>query len=370
MALALAEILREHWHDYAAAHRSRLTGDHYRAVRHTLACRTPELGGHLYQCTNKICGQKHYAYHSCNNRNCTQCGARDQQLWTAKQEAKLLRVPYFMITFTIPQELRSLCLHQPKILSNLLLKYSAQALTDIAHTKLKNNHLQLGITSVLHTWDRRAGHHPHVHCIVPAVAYDREKNSLIHPPKPDEFLVHFLPLAARFRSLIHTALKTKHSDLYQNLTPDQRRALAPTTQWNVQVKPVGKGATALRYLARYIHRSAFTARRILGKDAQDRIRLRWTDSKTKKTSILPLEPHEFLRRWCLHVLPKGFVRVRHYGFLAPAAKKARANIRLLLKQAPESIPELPQSEPFTCPHCQSELRFLKTIPRPRGPPSL
>lgn len=371
MALTLADILRQHWTSYVQAHRSQLTGAHHRAVRRVLACRTPELGGRLYQCTNTACGQKHYAYHSCNHRNCTQCGARDQQLWSAKQEAKLLNVPYFLITFTIPAPLRSLCLHQPKILYNLLLKCSAQALTDVTATKLKCPDLKLAITSVLHTWGRQAQHHPHVHSIVPAIAYDPKTKTLIHPKKPDDFLVHFRPLADRFRSLLFTALKTRHPDLFAKLTPDQLQSLSPKTPWNVQLQPVGRGKTALRYLARYIHRSAFSANRILGYDSQGRILLKWTDSTTRKTSILKLEPHEFIRRWCLHILPKGFMRVRHYGLAASAAKKNRALVYQLLGQSPFALVELPEVAPFCCPHCQSELIFLREIQRlnpHRGPP--
>lgn len=368
MALTLADILCEHWAPYVQANRDKINGVHYQAVRRVLACRTPELGGRLYQCANSTCAKKHYAYHSCNHRNCTQCGARDQQQWTVKQEARLLGVPYFMVTFTIPEQLRSLCLHQPKVLYSLLLKSSAQALRDITRTKLKNDRLILHLTSVLHTWGRQIQHHPHVHIIVPAIALDPQNKTLHRPKKPDQFLVHYTPLAARFRSLIQSSLKNDHPEIDQNLTPDQRRSLAPKTQWNVQLQPVGSGKTALRYLARYVQRSAFSAKRILGYDIKGNILLKWTDSTTKKTSVLKLHPHEFIRRWCLHILPKGFPRVRHYGLAAGAAKKNRNLLRCLLGQSPEISPSLPAPEAFTCPHCEGELTFLREIPRPRGPP--
>ncbi len=373
MVPTLADLLHQHWATYARAHRSQLNGAHYRAVRRVLACRTPELGGRLYQCQNHTCKKRHYAYHSCNHRNCPQCGSLDQQTWAAKQEAKLLGVPYFMVTFTIPQELRSLCLHRPKELYSLLLKCSAQALHDIAATKLKTPGLKLSITSVLHTWGRQMQHHPHIHNIVPAIAYDPQQDRLIHPPKPGDFLFHFAPLAARFRSLIQSTLKIEHPDIYQNLTPDQQRALSPSIKWDVQLKPVGRGKTALRYLARYVHRSAFHPKRLLGYDPQGNIKLLWTDSTTKKTSVLHLHPHEFIRRWRLHILPKGFTRVRHYGFQASAAKKSRHRVRHHLGQSAEAIIALPESKPFTCDHCGGELKFLREIPRLtyglRGPPS-
>lgn len=373
MALTLADLLAEHWADYARAHAAQLNGAHYRAVRRVLTCRTPALGGQVYQCQNSICKKPHFAYHSCNHRNCPQCGSLDQQNWSAKQEAKLLGVPYFLITFTIPSELRTLCLHRPAELYALLLKCSAQALHDIARTKLKTPNGKLGITSVLHTWTRQMQHHPHVHSIVPAIALDQKNHKLIRPKNPENFLVHYQPLAARFRSLIQSTLKNEHPEIHAKLTPEQRRALSPTQKWNVQLQPAGQGKTALRYLARYVHRSAFHPKRLLGYDAQNRLKLLWTDSTTKKTSVLHLHPHEFLRRWLLHILPKGFTRVRHYGFQASAAKKARQQVRRHLGQGPELPPHLPEPEPFTCPCCGGELKYLREIPRltypTRGPPS-
>ncbi len=139
-------------------------------------------------------------------------------------------------------------------------------------------------------------HHPHIHSIVPAIALDTKNNTLIHPKDPDKFLIHYQPLAARFRSLIQSTLKNDHPDIHANLTPDQRRALAPCKKWNVQLQPVGRGRTALRYLARYVHRSAFHPKRLLGYDQRGNIKLLWTDSNTKKTSVLHLHPHEQRRK--------------------------------------------------------------------------
>lgn len=366
MALALAELLGEHWEDYARAHRQHLCAAHYRAVRSVLACRTPAMGARLYRCTG--CAKNHYAYHSCNHRSCPQCGARDQQVWTAKQEARLLPVPYFMVTFTIPEELRTLCQQHPEILYDLLLRESAGTLQDVIGTKYQG--ARSGFTSVLHTWDRKAGHHPHVHLIVPAVAYKAATGELTHPKK-DKFLVHYSPLAQRFRSRLHSALKHDHPELYRQLTPTQRHVLSPAKTWNVQLQPVGRGKTALRYLARYVQRSAFNAGRLLGYDQHGNIRLKWTCSTTNRTSVLTLHPHEFIRRWLLHVLPKGFTRVRHYGFLSSAAKKTRLLIRFKLGHFGEPEPVLPDPIPFTCECCGGELTFLREIAPirlMRGPP--
>ena len=366
MSLTLADVLREHWASYASTHRSHLCAAHYRAVRSVLACRTPELGGRIYRCSS--CSKSHYAYHSCNHRSCPQCGSLDQQIWSLKQESKLLPVPYFMITFTLPSELRQACLAHPKELYGLIIKCSAQALKDIIATKTKGG--ITGFTSVLHTWGRQMQHHPHVHSIVPGIAWHPDKQELVHPPK-DSFLVHFEPLAARFRSLLQTALKDQHPDIYQKLSQPAKRSLAPQTQWNVQVKHVGRGKTALRYLARYVQRSAFHPKRLLGYHPSGKVLLSWTCSNTGKRDVLRLHPHDFIRRWLIHVLPKGFARVRHYGFLSSAAIKTRLRVRAHLGELGEPHVQLPELPAFTCDHCGAELIFLRELKRLtplRGPP--
>lgn len=368
MALQLADLLGGHWLDYARAHRHQLTNDHYRAVRRVLACRTDLLGGQLYACDG--CHQKHYAYHSCNHRSCPQCGALDQQIWTAKQEARLLPVPYFMVTFTLPAELRTLCLLHPEVLYPLILRESAAALQDVAATK--HHGARLGFTSVLHTWGRQIQHHPHIHLIVPAAAF-HPKHKTLHRTAKDDFLIHFRPLAERFRSRIQRALQIDHPEIHQKLTPPQRHVLSPAKQWNVQLQHAGSGHTALRYLARYVQRSAFSAKRLIGYDKQGNVLVRWTSSSTGRTAVMALHPHEFIRRWLLHVLPKGLTRIRHYGYLASAARKTRLHIRLLLGEPGEPAPKLPEPVPFTCSCCGGVLTFLRDIApnrHMRAPPAI
>lgn len=184
-----------------------------------------------------------------------------------------------MVTFTLPEELRSLCLIHPEILYPLLLRQSAAALQDVCATKHQG--ARLGFTSVLHTWGRQIQHHPHVHLIVPGVAFHPKHHALHHPAK-EKFLIHYAPLAERFRSLLHTTLKNEHPDLYQKLTSKQRHVLLPAKTWNVQLQHAGSGRTALRYLGRYVQRSAFAAKRLIGYDKQGRVLLHWTSSSTGK----------------------------------------------------------------------------------------
>ena len=368
MPLPLAEVLADHWPDFARRNASRLVTAHYRAVRAVLDCRTPALGGHLYRC--EPCQTKHYAYRSCNHRNCPQCGALDQQRWSAKQEARLLPgLDYFLLTFTIPDKLWPLCKAHPKELYDLLLRESAGALQDVAQTKLGG---RLGFTSVFHSWGRPMQHHPHLHIVVPAVAFDQDKGELRFPKKAD-FLLWHEALAARFRNRLEIALKKLHPEWHRALPPDARVALGSRTKWVVDCRHVGRGHGALRYLALYVHKTALSANRLLGYTEDGRIKLSWQDSTSKEWKVTCLSIDTFLKRFLTHVLPKGFVRVRHYGWLAGAARKTRLLVRALLcGELDEPVPNLPETPKPRCPKCGALMTCIAELAPlnfKRGPPS-
>ena len=278
-----------------------------------------------------------------------------------------------MVTFTMPSELRSLAAAYPGVFYDLMLKESAGALSDVIVTKSKVPWTRSGFTSVLHTWGRQMQHHPHIHIIVPAIAFDERKKELIRPTQNGKFLVHYLPLAARFRSRMEQALRERHPEIYRQLNNEQTRTLSPTKQWNVNLKAVGEGKTALRYLARYVQRSAFHPSRLLGYDKKGRVLLACTSTKGQR-SVLKLHSHEFIRRWLQHVLPKGFARIRHYGFASSAAKKLRLQMRAHLGELGEPLVKLPELGAHLCAHCGGELVFLRELARQRhlhphrGPP--
>ena len=275
-----------------------------------------------------------------------------------------------MVTFTIPGELRQACLAHPKELYGTILKQSANALRDVIATKTGGG--LAGFTGALHTWGRRLQHHPHVHCIVPALAWRPDRKRPIHPGGED-FLVHHAPLAARFRNLMRLALRNGHPGIYAALPPAAKAAFLPNKTWNVQLQHTGRGHTAVRYLARYVRRSAIGPRRLIGYDKHGNIRLHWTDGKTGRPGIMALHPHEFIRRWLIHVLPKGFARVRHNGFMSAAAIRTLQTVRLHLGADPKPEPELPEARPHTCPCCGGKLTFLRDIAPIhllRGPPGI
>ncbi|HUF80950.1 MAG TPA: transposase [Burkholderiales bacterium] len=363
MPLGLDEVLRDHWPGFARRHATRLAAAHYRAARAVLSCRTPVLGGHVWHCSCHH-NHTHFSYHSCNHRSCPQCGSLDQQKWAATQEARLLPgVPYFLLTLTVPDMLHGMCKFKPDILYDLLLREAAGAVKDLCRTKLGGNP---GFTTVLHTWGRHMQHHPHVHVIVPGVALDADGERLHFPKQPD-FLFHGKPLAVRFRNRLEIALKADHPELHACLLKQHPQVFR--CKWVADVAHTGGGRPALRYLARYVFRSALGPKRILGYDRKGRIRLQCYESGTNRPHVIALRVETFLRRWLTHVLPKGFVRVRHHGWMGGAARKTRLRVRALVcGELDEPKPVLPEAPVPRCPHCGATMKFLAVI-NPRGPPT-
>ena len=358
----LAEIVRRHGAEYKAEYGQQILPSQRRALRDILACRTEAMGGHLYACPD--CGEQRYQYHSCRNRHCPQCQHDAGQIWLAKQKVLQLPVPYFLLTFTLPAELRRLALGRQKLVYNLLFRASAAASQQLAQDPRFAGG-QLGLLGVLHTWGRNLSYHPHVHYLVPAVA--RLANGRFRLLKHN-FLLPVKALSVIFRAKMRDALRE---------TPffDQIPAAVWRQDWVVHCQPVGKGDTALRYLAPYIFRVAISNRRIL-KCERGKVTFSYRQSDTGKYRTATLSAMEFIRRFLQHVLPKGFVKVRYYGFLAPCRRPQLATLRHLLQivmgiASPTSTPTAPAAPALVCrcPSCGQEMRRLRSLKRSgRSPP--
>ena len=350
-----------------------------------LACRTPALGGELFACPD--CGTYHYTYHSCNDRHCPQCGQTDADQWLADHTSLLLPVPYFLVTFTVPEPLRPWLRSHPAQGLDLLFTASARALQDLAQNP-KRLGASLGMLGVLHTWSRTLIYHPHVHYLVPAGGLNPDRRQWI-PSDPD-FLVHHDPLADHCRTLFRRGLKPLAPDLLACLPAGFWRL-----RWVVHCKPVGSGRPALRYLSRYVFKTA-TANRRLPVLPDARLRWHYRDSNTGAHRHADLAPTELLRRFLQHVLPAGFHRVRTFGWLHPAGRATLNRVRALLRQPalltdaqraawqpPDAHPDFEPPEPLpapdrtpTCPRCRQPMRRLgawrpgRPVPPPpaRAPP--
>ena len=348
----LAAVLRQHWPEYERQFGAQILPSHRRAVAAILSCRTPALGGELFRCPD--CQREHFVYHSCNHRACPQCGQEAATHWLDCQKAKLLPVPYYLITFTVPEGLRAWLRSHQKLGYSALLQESAATLQDVA-SRAKYLGAQLGLVSVLHTWGRQLQYHPHVHCIVPAGGLSPEGERWVRPKSPDFFLPQRV-LAARFRNRLRAALAG---------APDAAQIPAQVWRqaWVVDVQPAGRGEPALRYLSAYVYRTALGSQRIL-RDQDGQITFQYKDSDDHQWHTLSLTAQEFIRRFLQHVLPKGFQRVRHYGWLSPAATQRWEKVLTLLawKAPPPPLP--PEPSPPFCPHCGAQMSWIAALPRP------
>ena len=347
-------------------------------------CRTAALGGHVEACDD--CGHWRIAYNSCRNRHCPKCQAAAARSWLAEREADLLPVGYFHVVFTLPAEIAEIAFQNKAVVYGLLFRTASQTMMTIAADQ---NHLgaRIGITAVLHTWGSAMTHHPHVHMIVPGggISPDGQRWISSRPA----FLLPVRVLGALFRRLFLTRLIELHQAgrlaFFGTLAglADRRRFLrhlAPVRKrrWVVYAKPPFAGPEAvLAYLSRYTHRVAISNRRLIAFD-KDGVTFRYKDYRRdgpERQRVMTLAAHEFIRRLLLHVLPRRFHRIRHYGLLASSARKASiARARELLGQAPPPEPiEMPEPTDrlSPCPCCGGRMTIIETFERwqqPRAPP--
>jgi hypothetical protein len=347
---SLAEVLRRHWAQYERQFGAAILPSHRRAVQAILNCRTRALGGEVYRCVH--CHQDHFVYHSCNHRACPQCGQAAAGQWIERQRRKLLPVPYYLITFTVPEELRAWLRSHQKTGYGLLLKESAGALQDVAGRD-KYLGAELGILSVLHTWGRQLQFHPHVHCIVPAGGLRPDRLRWCRPKSADYFLPQAV-LADRFRTRLTIALQTQADG-------PARPAAGRKQHWVVDVQLVGSGEAALQYLSAYVYRTALGPQRIVAVEDQH-VTFKFKDRQDQQWHTLRVTAHEFIRRYLQQVLPQGFQRVRYYGWLSAAANVKRERILALLNGKVSDRPEAATPQPV-CARCGQLLCWVATLGR-------
>ena len=328
-AVELADIVRAIGDDFIDRHRSSLTWPQLKVLLAIRRCRTAALGGHLDGCSQ--CGHQAISYNSCRNRHCPRCQTSARDRWLAERTKELLPVPYSHVVFTIPHQLAALAQQNKRVLYDLLLRTSAATLLEIAADP---RHLgaKIGFLSVLHTWGQNLKHHPHVHCVVPTGGLAFDESSWIRPR--DGFFLPVKVLSKVFRGKFVAGLRRAfgsgklsfHGDL-KGLSNDRLfrefvRSLY-RTDWVVYSKKPFRGPEhVLQYLARYTHRVAISSHRLLAFN-DGRVTFRWKDyAHGNKQKTMTLSGDEFLRRFLIHVLPRGFVRIRFFGFLS-RRKRAR-----------------------------------------------
>ena len=357
MALELADIFRQYGPAYRQKYANRLLPSHRRAMRAIEQCRTPTLGGQVFSCPQ--CHQTQYSYHSCRNRHCPKCQNDKAQDWLEKQQNFLLPVPYFMLTFTLPATLRPLARSHQTLVYNLLFQASAAA-TQLLAQDPRFVGGQLGLIGILHTWGRNLLYHPHIHYLVPAGGMASDHRTWL--PAHHHFLLPVKALSKIFQAKFHHALQK--SGLANDIP-----ASVWKQNWVVHCKPVGNGRTALKYLAPYVFRVAISNRRLV-KLENTQVTFRYRSSDTGQIKFCTLSAEEFIHRFLQHVLPRGFVKIRYFGFFGSSQRLLLAALRLLLESdSHSSLPvelspassALPK-DTVLCPICGKALLRLYSIP--------
>ena len=323
-SLTVQQLLRQWAPAYRKRFGSAMPQRQRQVLQKILSCRTPALGGQLFQCPQ--CPGFHYRYHSCNDRHCPQCGQTDADDWLTGQRARLLLpVPYFLVTFTVPEELRRLIRSHQRIALDLLFACSAQALQDLAGNPRRLG-AQLGMLGVLHTWSRTLIYHPHIHYLIPGGGLSPDGRQWISARK--KFLLRVEVLGAHYRTLFKTRLQKEHPELFAQVP-----AKVWPCGWVVDSRAAGSGENALRYLSRYVFKTA-TGNRKVPVLPEGKVQWNYRESQTGRHTSLQLAPLNLMGRFLQHILPRGFARVRTFGWLHPAAKVRANRVRALLRQPP------------------------------------
>ena len=383
--LEIADIFREHGPAWRQANAGHVSLSQLKVMSSIEACRTEALGGHVAACTK--CDHQHIAYNSCKNRHCPKCQGPAARDWMAARADDLLPVEYFHVVFTLPAEIARIAYWNKKAVYGLMFQASAETVTTIAADP-KRLGAKVGMTSVLHTWGSALTHHPHVHMIVPGGGLSPDGTRWV-ACKPGFFL-HVRVLARLFRRLFIEGLLALHrarelvffGDLAELSEPQAFAAyLAPLRkiEWVVYAKPPFGGPEAvLAYLSRYTHRVAISNSRLISADANT-VAFQWKDYRVKsgdRRSVMCLSTSEFIRRFLIHVLPDRFHRIRHYGLLASAQRKANIAKALTLlgaQTAKQDDPPVVEVTPLTlrepCPDCGGQMRIIETFRRGQKPQS-
>lgn len=387
-AFTVAEVLRAGLPDYTREHR--LLPQQARVLRAIMACRTPELGGHVYQC--RKCGTEQFVPHSCRNRHCPTCQGANGYAWMQAQAGALLPIPYFHVVFTLPHLLNPLIRQNQAACYDLLLAAASATLLEFGRRELQ---AQIGLTMVLHTWSQSLGEHYHGHAIVTGGGLRADGTWAGTPP---HWLFAVRALSARFRGKFRAGLRQLYQDRKLEFHGQQAVSAGPAAFAGLLRDTAGKAfvvyakrpfagpETVLAYLARYTHRIGITNRRILALDAStNQVTFEYKDyADGARHKPMTLSCGEFVRRLLLHVLPERFVKLRHYGLLANRNRRTRIEqARAALPPPPPAppppptipadaapAPEAPAGLPARCPHCHepTEWLLLRRVARPPARP--
>ncbi|MBA2774147.1 MAG: IS91 family transposase [Nocardioidaceae bacterium] len=363
-AYEMADVLEGHWQKLQ--HSSSFNTWQLRTLDAVRRCRSAALGGHIDGCSS--CGLLRISYNSCRNRHCPKCQGTQREQWIQAREDELLPVPYFHVVFTLPDTLNQLCMHKPSVLYNLLFTTAWSVLNSFG-----NDHkwlgAQTGMISILHTWGQTLTLHPHLHCIVPGGGLTNTGKWKMAKSK-GKYLFNVKAMSITFRGKFIAALKEQ---LPQEMTPQLLNALYKHN-WVVYAKrPFTGPQSVVEYLGRYTHKIAISNHRLKQVDDKE-VTFSYKDYKHGSVNKqMTLDAFEFIRRYSMHILPKGLVRIRHYGILSSTSKKQAAIcIKEQLPKPEPLVKTTPSPQPYNprqCPCCKEETMLALLHFNHRGPPA-
>jgi len=391
--LEVADVFRDGEARFLSEYGHTLSREQRQVLRAVICCRTAQLGGHVLQQCND-CGHQRIQYNSCRNRHCPKCQAMARAAWLEKRESELLPVPYFHVVFTLPHELGPLALQNKRVVYGILFRAAAQTLLEVAADP-KHLGAKIGCLMVLHSWGQNLMHHPHVHAIVTGGGLSPDGSRWIHCRRSRRskrpFLIDVKILSRVFRGKFIDSLKQafrsgdlkfhgRLKSLGDEAAFEQLLNKAVRQDWVVYAKrPFGGPDRVLKYLARYTHRVAISNRRLV-ELRNGRVSFRYKDySDDQQSKVLPLSSNEFIRRFLMHTLPSGFVRIRYYGFLANRYRNERLKkCRDLLGVTSEPTPPIKEVETpvensdrvpslKTCPACGRQSLVVIDVVSPARP---
>lgn len=336
--MELSSIINQYYDTFMLKYAGTVLPGHLKAMNAICSCRTPDSGEFYVQCPDCHHGQWHPL--SCGHRSCPQCQNHEASQWIDRQQAKLLPVPYFLVTFTLPYQLRPLTWYHQKKVYSILFFCVSSTLKDFGLNP-KNLGVEIGMTMVLHTHNRKLDFHPHMHVVAPGGGVDKRRRQW--KKKKGKYLFNYTAMAKVFRARFLAALNKAELPIPQGVPK----------KWVVDCSHVGKGITALKYLSRYLYRGVISEKNIIS-NQNGRVTFKYIESKTGNTRYRTLKGEDFLHLIMQHVLPKGFRRVRDYGFLHGNAKKLLFLVQLILHVCLKEIKQRPRPV-FKCPCCKTPM---------------
>jgi len=333
---------------------------HKKAIFDISSCRTPVMGGQVYKCNS--CKSYHYSFHSCGNRCCNNCQNNNADEWLAKNNNLLLPVDYFMVTFTLPEELRAFARSNQILFYNLMFTCSAKTIESFSSNP-KHIGAKPGYLGVLHTWSRKLSFHPHIHYLITGGGLSVKDNIWINPHS-NKFLFPVKALSIVFKAKFRDELRKLNPLLFNQIAPQTW-----TKNWVVNSIHVGNGCHAIKYLAQYLFRAAISNNRIINHQG-GLVTFKYKDSKTMVYKIMKLTTEEFIRRFLQHVLPKGFVKVRYFGLFATKNRNLLNIVRQLFDsttiihtKSNDKTAATKKSSTILCPVCGNQMILVLTLQR-------